>query len=153
MLKDYLNEDLIKAGLVSTSKESIIIELAHLISGIYKELPADVVASALSERERIDSTGLENGIAIPHAKVNGIDKILIAVGRSKSGINFNAHDNNPTHMFFVLLAPQNTSGEHIKLLARLTKILGTIGLKEKLLQVKDEKEIFKILIEADKKTR
>lgn len=151
MLENYLDKILIKPELTSTSKEEVLKELAHLITWKYKNLPPEVIESALKEREKMDSTGIEEGIAIPHAKLDGIDKLTIAVGCSKKGINFNAHDNKPTHLFFAFLAPTNATGEHMKVLARLAKLLTTHGLKEKLLEAKNIDTIYRELIAADKK--
>jgi len=151
MLKEFLHPGLIDPELKATSKSEVLEELSNIIANNYKELESASIAAALSERERVDSTAIEEGIAIPHTKMSQIKELIIAVGRSSKGLNFDAHDKKPTHLFFVIIAPEGGSGEHIKVLARIAKILATKGLKEKLLDAKNAEQIYKILIEADGK--
>lgn len=150
MLKDYLNISLINSSLSAASKDGALKEMAALIINNYKEIGnANALAAALSERERIGSTAIENGIAVPHAKVSNIKSIIIAVGRSEQGIDFNSNDGKKTHLFFILLAPENAAGEHIKVLARLAKLLSAKGLKEKLLGAKNAEGIYQTLVASD----
>ena len=150
MLERYIKISLIIPDLLSDSREGVLKELASKASIEFKTLDEDVVLSALLEREDIGSTGIENGIAIPHAKLNDISDTFIVVGRSKKGINFASLDGKPTHLFFVLLAPSTSAGEHMKALARLAKVLASAGLKEKLLAAGSASEIYDALIKADK---
>jgi mannitol/fructose-specific phosphotransferase system IIA component (Ntr-type) len=112
---------------------------------------AEELYKALSEREYIDSTALENGVAIPHAKMEGLERPVIAIARSRKGCDFDSHDKMPTHLFFILLAPSGAFSEHIKLLARLAKVLSVKGLKEKLLEAPTLENIYMCLAEAEKK--
>jgi PTS system nitrogen regulatory IIA component len=151
MLKEYLHTGVIDADIKAGSRSETLEELANLLANDHKELQPARIASALSEREKIDSTGIEEGIAIPHAKVPGIKGLAVAVGRSVKGVNFGAHDKKPTRLFFVIIAPEGGSGEHIKVLARIAKLLSMKGLKEKLLSAKDAGQMYEILIGADDK--
>ena len=114
-------------------------------------MSADKITASLLEREKLDSTGIENGIAIPHAKVEEINIPIIAIGRSLKGVDFGAHDKMPTKLFFVILAPAHASSEHIKVLARLAKLLQHKGLKEKLLEAFDKEGIYNAMMEVDRK--
>lgn len=150
MLERYIKISLIIPDLLSDSREGVLKEFASKVSSEFKTLGEDAILSALLEREDIGSTGIENGIAIPHAKLNGINDTIIAIGRSKKGINFASLDGKPTHLFFVLLAPLMSAGEHMKALARLAKVLASAGLKEKLLGAGNAPEIYDMLIKVDK---
>lgn len=149
MLEGYLTERLIIAELKALDKEDAIKEISAKISEIIG-LNKEKIYSELKKREDLDSTGIENGFAVPHAKIEGLEKMTLALARSTKGINFASLDRKLTHLFFVLLAPGKESSEHMKLLARLAKIMCVKGLREKLLSAKDSKKICDILIEADK---
>lgn len=150
MLERYLNTALIRPDLSATSRDDVIREVAAVIGGGCSGLSVDKIANSLKEREDIDSTGIEEGIAIPHAKVDGLAELTVAICRSKAGVDFGAHDNRPTRLFFVLLAPIGAAGEHMKVLARMAKVLSVPGLKEKLLEAKDAEEMYRAVIKAEK---
>ncbi|MBI2092413.1 MAG: PTS sugar transporter subunit IIA [Deltaproteobacteria bacterium] len=151
MLEKYLNSSAILPRLKATLKEEVLAEIANSISANFKELSAAEITKALKDREQIDSTAIEGGVAIPHAKLEGLTKVIVSVARSASGIDFSSHDKKPTSLFFVILAPFNGAAEHIKLLARLAKILTVGDIKVKLLEAKNTEEIYNLLIDADKK--
>ena len=106
---------------------------------------------ALAEREKLGSTGVEDGIAIPHAKVSHLDRIVLACGRSIRGLDFEAHDGNPTHLFFVLLAPANATGMHLKVLARLSRLLKEARVRARLMAAASGDELYDAIIEEDEK--
>ena len=114
---DIINEDLIKPDLSATSKEEALTELASLIA-MNEGLDEDKIVGVLKEREKLGSTGIGDGIAIPHGKLKGLKKLVASFGRSKKGIDFQSIDGKPTHLFFLLMAPENTAGVHLKALAR-----------------------------------
>lgn len=126
-------------------------EFALTLSKKFPDLKKDDVAHVLLEREKLGSTGIQDGIAIPHGKIKTLPNLLILFGRSLEGIDFQAYDNKPTHLFFVLLAPENATSIHLKLLARLSRMLKNSNLREKLLQAKDAEAIYKTLCEEDEK--
>jgi len=150
MLEKYLNIALINEDLKAADKRSLIAELAALIAKACPDLNADKIGKALEERENIDSTGVEEGVAIPHAKVDCVSELTVAVGVAKRGIDFGSHDGIPTRLFFVLLAPPNAAGEHMKVLARMAKVLSMPNVKEKLLESKSPGDIYSALVEAEK---
>lgn len=151
MLEKYLNISLIAPSLAAKDQEEVLHELSVLISGSHKGLSAEDVEKALIDRELMDSTGIQEGVAIPHAKLPNISKTLLAFGRSHAGINFHAHDKGLTHLFFVMLAPVNAVDEHIKLLSRIAKLLGDSGLIKELTEAKSAEKIYDILIAHDLK--
>ncbi|MBU4484136.1 PTS sugar transporter subunit IIA, partial [bacterium] len=147
-ITDFLRPTSIISNLQGRSKVDIVAELASSIALSYPKLNRDKVIHILMEREKLGSTGIENGVAIPHGKMSEIDKIVIAFGRSISGIEFDAQDSKPSHLFFVLLAPEDAAGEHLKVLARLSKILKEDSFRESLLKAESEEEIYKLITDS-----
>lgn len=148
-LSDLVRPDMVWANLKSQDKNQVISELASRISSSIPKLKAEDIASVLLSRESLGSTGIQDGIAIPHAKVKGLEKVLVACGRSQNGINFDAPDQKPTHLFFVLLAPEQSAAMHLKILARLSRLLKDQSFREKLMQAKEAQEIYRMIIEED----
>ncbi len=151
MFEKHINLALVKPNMAASTKEEALHEMSLLICHEHKKLGVEEVESALSEREHLDSTGIQDGIAIPHAKLESVTKPILAVGRSAKGINFNSHDNKPTQLFFVMLAPSAATGEHIKLLARLAQVLATAGIKDKLMEASSAKEMLDTLAKFEEK--
>jgi nitrogen PTS system EIIA component len=150
-LTDVLRPEMVWPDLKSETKPEVIRELSTKIAGSLNSLDEHRVAEILSERERLGSNGIQDGIAIPHGKVPGLDRIIIACGRSQRGIEFDAHDAKPTHLFFVLLAPEFAAGQHLKALARLSRILKDAHFREKLLGATGAAEMYSAILEEDEK--
>jgi PTS system nitrogen regulatory IIA component len=148
-LSEVLRCEMVWPHLSSTNKEDVIKELANLIAQANPPLISDDLSNALLEREKLGSTGIENGIAIPHAKVPGLEHIIVACGKSDSGLDFDAHDSKVTHLFFVLLAPEHSTGMHLKVLARLSRLLKEQHVRNKLIDAKDAQKMYNIIIEED----
>lgn len=142
---------MIWANLTANNKYEVIKELAQNISRNMPALKADDIAQVLINRENLGSTGLEDGIAIPHAKINGLNRIIVACAKSDKGVEFQAHDQKPTRLFFVLLAPESATATHLKILARLSRLLKEVSFRKKLLSAKQSNDIYNIIIDEDKK--
>src|SRR3989338_3894475 len=150
-IAENLSRELILPVLASKTKVDCLMEFAHAIAKIHPELKKDDVAHILLEREKLGSTGIQDGVAIPHGKVKDLQHIVILFGRSPEGIDFQAHDNKPTQLFFVLLAPESATSTHLKLLARLSKMLKSPDLRGELLNAKDAENIYQVLCHDDEK--
>ncbi len=150
-LTDILRPELVWPNLSAKTKPEVIGELAEKIASVESDLSADRVAEILMERERLGSTGIQDGIAIPHGKVPGIEKIIIAFGLSREGIDFDAHDGKPTHIFFVLLAPESAAGQHLKALARLSRLLKDAEFRDRLIKATDAGDIYKAISAEDER--
>jgi PTS system nitrogen regulatory IIA component len=148
-LSDLVRPDMVWANLKSQGKTEVISELAAKISAIIPPLKATEIESVLLNRESMGSTGIQDGIAIPHAKVKGLEKVIVACGRSQRGINFDAPDQKPTHLFFVLLAPEQSAAMHLKILARLSRLLKDGSFRERLMRAKEAQDIYRMIIEED----
>lgn len=149
-LKDILHKSAVCGELLATDKKGILGELASITASAYPKLSSDKVLKVLLEREKLGSTGVGNGVAIPHGKISGLDTIVAAFGRSKKGIEFQSHDHKPAVLFFVLLAPESVVGSHLQALARLSRLLKGEEIRNRLLEVKNE-NVFDVLIAEDEK--
>jgi len=139
------------AELKSSDKGGVIHELAEDVAEACPYLSSVTIESALLERENLDSTAIEKGVAIPHAKIDGITRPLVAIGKSQEGVDFNSHDKSLTHLFFVLLAPHGSVSEHLKLLARIARLLSIPEAKERLLAGSASMNIYDTLMDLEKK--
>lgn len=148
-LSNLVRPDMVWADLKSHDKTGVISELAARISAGLPPLKAEEIALVLLSRESLGSTGIQDGIAIPHAKVKGLEKVIVACGRSQKGISFDAPDQKPTHLFFVLLAPEQSAAMHLKILARLSRLLKDESFRGKLMQAKEAGDIYQTIIEED----
>lgn len=149
-LSSILHKDAIIANLKSNEKKNVLDEFAELASRVVPQLKKEEVLEVLMSREELGSTAVGHGIAIPHGKIAGIKSILALFGRSKEGVDFQAHDEKPTNLFFVLLAPESAIGNHLQALARISRLLKEPTLRDELSQVPAE-ELYDLLIKEDNK--
>jgi PTS system nitrogen regulatory IIA component len=101
------------------------------------------------ERERLGSTAIGDGVALPHGKLRELDKLLISFGRSIDGLDFDSIDEQPAYLFFLLLAPENSVGMHLKFLAKMSRMLKDGNFRQRLMGAKTREEIYKIIIDRD----
>jgi nitrogen PTS system EIIA component len=146
-IADFLDMNAIIADLTSSDAEGVLAELCQPIAtttGNEKQ----VLVDALLARERLGSTGVGEGLAIPHAKVPGVRDLVASFGRSRTGVEFKAIDSRPTTFFFVLFAPTGVHGPHLNALARISRIFKTASFRDSLLRARDAHEIY-LLIKAE----
>lgn len=150
---DFLNEKAISADLGSDNKKDIIQELAELLvkAGELKPKMKDAAVKILLNREALGSTGIGQGVAIPHGKCEYVKELVGAFGISKKGINFDSLDGEPAFIFFLLLAPIESSGPHLKALARISKLLKDKYFRDSLKNSENEKTLLKIMKEEDQR--
>lgn len=147
---DVLYNEAILSDLKSFDKKGVIEELVTpvaRISGINHEN----LVRVLMERERLGSTGIGEGIGIPHGKLKDLESLILGFGLSRKGVDFESMDGLPTHIFFLLITPENSTGIHLKLLARISKILKNEAFREKLLNAANSDEIYSIIMEEEEK--
>jgi len=145
---DVLQKDTILPDLKSQNKKGILEELVAPVSDIAK-VNQETLVRVLMERERLGSTGIGGGIGIPHGKMKDIDSLVLGFGLSRKGVDFESLDGLPTHIFFLLLTPENSTGLHLKLLARISRILKDDPFKSRLLNATSGDDIFEIIQEED----
>jgi PTS system nitrogen regulatory IIA component len=150
-ITEILSPEMVIADLKGTTKPDILNELAKQITARFKEIPHRELTAVLAERERLGSTAIGDGIAIPHGKLREVKKIMGAFGRHRVGVDFDSLDGNPSHLFFVLVAPEDSASLHLKALARVSRLLRDNAFRERLLVARDEVEIFRLIKEEDAK--
>lgn len=145
-ITDYMSEDLISLDLKSETKAEVLIELSKLMEKSPNIEEGDnIVYRALVDREKIGSTGIGKGVAIPHAKTEGAKGITIAFGISKKKIDFNSLDNENVSIFFVFASPNKDSQVYLKVLARISRLIREESFREGLLKCKTAKEVIEYI--------
>ncbi|MDH3345694.1 MAG: PTS sugar transporter subunit IIA [Kiritimatiellaceae bacterium] len=144
-LKKVLSKESIVARLKAETKPAVIEELVDAIAWTGKIKNRDAALQAVLNREDKMSTGMQNGIAIPHGKTDAVEELLIAIAIKPDGVDFDAMDGQPCKIFIMTLSPENHVGPHIQFLAEISKVLGNETLREKLIQATTAEEILKIL--------
>ncbi len=147
---DFLSTALINPDLRGTDRGSIFKELIALLTAQYRDLDPVLIEKALDEREKLGSTGIGEGVAIPHAKIEGLRKVIAAMGRSAAGVEFDSPDGKPVHLFFLIIAPINSVGTHLTLLARINSLVKDEELRQALLRAADAEELLKTIEMFDK---
>jgi PTS system nitrogen regulatory IIA component len=146
---DMLKTDYILEELKSDNKMDVLKELVGSFMKIHQKLDSEATLNVLFEREKLGSTGIGEGIAIPHGKITGLDQLILSFGRSAVGIDFDAMDGKPVHLFFLLIAPENSAGQHLKTLAKISKMLKDGVFRTKLMAAKSKDELYKIIANQD----
>ena len=144
-LLDILSADSTLVDLKGETKEDIIAELVDTLAVGDAISDRDKVLQAVLEREKIMSTGIGDGIAIPHGKSDAVEKLVAALGTQRRGVDFEALDGEPAYVFFLLVSPANVSGPHIKALARISRLLKNDDFKKKLIAAETAAEIIEII--------
>lgn len=122
-ITDFLDRKAIKIGINSTTKEDILKELVDILAEVKDIGDQKSILKALLERESLGSTGIGQGIAIPHGKTERVKELVAVLGVSKKGVNFDALDGESVYIFFLLVAPKETAGPHLKALAQISRLL------------------------------
>lgn len=148
-LTDILQPDQVVADLNARGKRAVMEELCAPLLAAHPELNSDTLLEVLVERERLGSTGIGEGIAIPHGKLSGLSDLLLALGRSKGGVDFDSLDGKPAHLFFLVLAPENSAGIHLKALAKISRMLKSHALRQELMAASDAEEMFQSIAAQD----
>ncbi len=147
---DFLKPELIIENIQAQDKPGMLREFAKHIEKT-RGIKAEKVFNVLMEREKLGSTGIGKGVAIPHGKLHDLKEFICCFGKSEKGIDFEAIDGNPVHLVFLLLAPENSAGTHLKALAKISKILKDPNFREQLLKTQGVDEIYRIIKEEDDK--
>uniref|UniRef100_A0A7V4G6X1 PTS sugar transporter subunit IIA n=1 Tax=Desulfobacca acetoxidans TaxID=60893 RepID=A0A7V4G6X1_9BACT len=138
--------------LSATGKKEVLAELVAALGPELKGFTTDQVVEVLLERERLGSTAIGDHIAIPHGKLPHLQGLKLVFGRSTVGVNFDSLDGKPSHLFFLLLAPANSAGLHLKALAKISRMLMSAAFRESLMQAPGAEEITRLLAAKDAET-
>jgi fructose-specific phosphotransferase system IIA component len=149
---DFLDKNAIDASIKSVKKEDVIKELVGLLSLAYPIKEKASLIQTLMNRESLGSTGIGQGIGIPHAKSNCVKELIAALGVSKNGVDFDSLDGEPTYIFMLLVAPEDAAGPHLKALAKISRMLKDKFVRDSIIAAKDEKAILNIITQEDRKS-
>ncbi len=144
---EFLRADAVIANLSGQTGPAVLAELCRPLASVQR-VDAQRLLDTLLDREKLGSTGIGEGVAIPHGKVPGLPGLMATFGRSTQGIDFRAIDGRPTHLFFTLFAPENSAGAHLKALARISRIFKNASFREAILKAAGADEVYR-LIEAE----
>ncbi len=150
-ITDILARDRIVPQLSSQTKEGVLRELVHALAKGGQPINEGRMIEILLERESLGSTGIGEGVAIPHGKSKEVQEILATFGRSLSGMDFQSLDGKPTHLFFLLIAPENSAGTHLKALAQVSRLMKDPTFRKRLMDARTPEEIYAIFSGGDEK--
>jgi PTS system nitrogen regulatory IIA component len=146
---DILAVDSIVPELKGRTKKLVLEELIDAAKQNNPHIDSDRLMKVLLERERLGSTGIGDGIAIPHGKLNDISDLVLSFGRSIEGIDFESMDGKPVHLFFLLVAPEACAGIHLRALAKIARLLKNGTVRKRLAKVDNREDIFSIIQQED----
>ena len=150
-LTEILKSEKIKIDFEGTTKEEIINEMIDLFKGDERVLNVESIRTVVLEREKIMSTGVGNGFAIPHGKTNMVKEMVAGFGLLKNPIDFDAIDGAPVNLIFMLIGQEDSVGQHIKMLSRISRIMNQESVRKKLADANSTEEVFQIFEEEDSK--
>jgi nitrogen PTS system EIIA component len=150
-ITDFLTVETVLPVLNSEKKSAILEEIATLLVGHHKNLRLKDVLAVLQERERISTTAIGEGVAIPHGKLPGLERIYGVFARSPKGVDFASLDGAPTQLFFALIAPENAAADHLKALARISRLLKDETFRQRLMAGQTAQELFNLIGQEDDK--
>lgn len=127
------------------NKKSVLEEMCQALAANHPEVDSHELLEVLTEREMLGSTGIGEGIALPHGKLPNLDSLLISCGRSKAGVDFDAMDGKPAHIFFMVVAPANSVGTYLKVLAQISQLLKSQNVRQELMSVKNAQQMLDII--------
>ena len=148
---DYLKEDRILPDLEGTDKVSVLKELSGVLLEPCQVSSPEELLRVLLDREKLESTGIGDGIAIPHGRLKKLKTFVLSFGRSKRGVDFDSIDHKASHLFFLVMAPENSAVNNLKLLGRIVTLLKDSSFKKRLMDAPSRKELFQIISEEDEK--
>ncbi len=147
---EFLRPEAVIASLSGQAAQAVLSELCRPLASAQR-VDGQKLLDTLLEREKLGSTGIGEGVAIPHGKVAGLPGLMASFGRSTAGVDFRAIDGKPTHLFFTLFAPENSAGAHLKALARISRIFKNPQFRDAIMRAPDAAEIYRLIETEDAK--
>ncbi|MDR1434496.1 PTS sugar transporter subunit IIA [Candidatus Endomicrobiellum devescovinae] len=148
-IMDFLSQDAIIVDLKATDKKSAIVELAEVLKNTKKIKNSDDIINIVLERERLGSTGIGQGVALPHGKTDLLHEQIGVLGISRKGIEFNSLDGEPVHIIFLLVGPVEVAGQHLKALSRISRLFKDKFLRQAIKEAKTTQEVVKLIQQED----
>ena len=150
LLTELLTVNRIKVPLAATDKSAALRELTQLLADL-AGVPLEPLLRAIEERERVLSTGIGHGIAIPHAKSPLVTELVLVAGTSPAGIPFEALDGDPVRLLFLLIGPESAAGDHVKALSRIARLVRRESVREALVRAPTAAVFHQSLVEAEER--
>ncbi|CCQ91401.1 PTS IIA-like Nitrogen regulatory protein [Nitrospina gracilis 3/211] len=150
-ISEIITEDFVLSSVSASDKKGVLAELVEFLKKRDVVGDGDDLLTALIEREKLGSTGIGENVALPHAKVKNLDRIVAVFARSVNGIDFESLDQKPVHFICLLLAPESSTGLHLKALAKIARLFKIESLREAILKAHDTTEIYSLIEEEDAK--
>lgn len=144
-LDEYLDPDLVLPSLQATTKSEVLREMTGAIAARHPHLDADLALSVLLDREGLGTTGIGDGVAIPHGKLPALSNIIVLVGRSLHGVDFEALDFKPCNIFFLVLAPEQMTGIHLRILAHISRLIKDDSFRRDFFEAADRDALYRLL--------
>lgn len=148
-VKDFVRKGLINLNLLSESKEDAIRELARLMKGAQEIVDFERFLEDVFERERLGTTGIGDGIAIPHARTDAVGQLVIALGRSAHGVEFESSDGKKVKLLFLMGTPEGSVSHYLRILAQLTRLIKGSTFRKKLLEARDRETVVRLFREIE----
>jgi PTS system nitrogen regulatory IIA component len=150
-IMDILARDAVIANLGVRTKREVLAEMAAALAKVEPQITADRLLEVLLEREALQSTGIGEGVAIPHGKLAGLDRLVATFARSHEGIDFESIDGQPTHHFFLLVVPEHSGGQYLKALARISRFFRDAAFRQNLAEGETLEDLIRAIEEEDAK--
>ncbi len=148
---DFVTPELIVCDLAARDKGEVIDALAARVAAHVAAVDRESLVRVLLARERLASMAIGEGVAIPHGKLATVDKLLACVGRAPRGVDFDSMDGQPTHLFFLLIAPDDSTGVHLRALARISRLFKSVDVRTRLMQAEDAGAMYRVIADEDAK--
>ena len=150
-IDEILSKDSIIANLTGTNKEEVLREITDFLQNQSLIKDKETLFNTLMEREKLGSTGIGENVAIPHGKSDELSQIITVFARSLKGVDFEALDQKPVHFLCMVIAPSNSTGQHLKTLARISRIFKNQNLRDNILKLQNADQIYSLLLVEDSK--
>ena len=150
-IMDILVRDAVILDIAAESKRDLLVELSNSIAGCETEIDSNRLLTVLLEREDLQSTGIGDGVAIPHGKLPGLSRLVASFARSREGLDFESIDGQPSHLFFLLVVPEHSGGLHLKALARISRFFRDAAFRKALMEAESAEDVFRAIEEEDAK--
>jgi PTS system nitrogen regulatory IIA component len=150
-IMDILVTDAVILNLGVGSKREVLAEMAGALAKVEPQIEAARLLEVLLEREALQSTGIGDGVAIPHGKMAGLDRLVATFARSKEGVDFESIDHQPTHHFFLLVVPEHSGGQYLKALARISRFFRDAAFRQQLADAQTQADIIRAIADEDTK--
>ncbi|OPL15184.1 MAG: PTS fructose transporter subunit IIA [delta proteobacterium MLS_D] len=149
-IREIIEQNYIVDELKSKTKREVLKELTRPFAENLSNVDSNGMVEVLLDREKLGSTGIGDGVAIPHGKMTGLDQLVVSFGRSSEGVEFDALDGKPVNIFFLLMAPDNSAGKHLKALAKISRMLKDAGFRKELMEADSKQRLYSLIVEKDK---